>query len=298
MIPVNFCNLCKSSDIKHLYRIKTAKPEFKVSKCSNCGLIFQNPRFSDAEINDFYKEEYYTGSADFSYIDERVNFKHSSYVWDKRIKKLKKYLKTEPNNSPRFLDIGCSFGGLLQRAQNFGFEPYGIDISDYSVTYAREKLGLNNVVCGEFNPDMYTENFFDIITMVEVIEHVKNPEKIIKGIYKVLKPGGIVLLQTANMDGVQAKKGGSEYHYFLPGHLFYFSKTTLLEYLKKAGFSDSKVFHGVDFGLLPKLRKSTGSFKNWYDYFKWLRISYYHLKSQVHLGNFALTSSMVIYGFK
>ncbi len=298
MIQVNACNLCNSNNVKHLYHITNSKPEFNVSKCQNCGLIFQNPRFSDTQISDFYKEEYYTGKTDYTYVDERVNFKHSAYVWDKRIKTLLKYLKTDKNQAMRFLDIGCSFGGFLKRAQNSGFKTYGIDISDYSTAYARDELGLKNVVCGEFSAGMYEENFFDIVTMVEVIEHVKNPKKIIDGIYKVLKPGGIALIQTANMDGRQAKKAGKDYHYFLPGHLFYFSKKTLCKYLKDSGFSGYKVFHGVDFGLIPKLKKSAGSFNKWHEYFKWLKISFYHAKSAIHFKNFALTSSMVVYGFK
>ena len=298
MVEVNFCDLCKSKDVSKLYHIDRCSPEFDVAKCNKCGLIFQRPRFSDEEIQSFYSEDYYKGKADYKYIDERENIKGSAYVWKKRLKKILKNLKHKDGKNLKILDIGCSFGGFINEAKKMDFDVYGLDVSEYSVNYARNELGLNNVKAGELSKGMYDENFFDVITMVEVIEHVKNPREILTEIYRILKPGGIVLLQTANMDGKQAKVAGKDYHYFLPGHLFYFSVNTLTNYLKTIGFSKSKVFHGVDFGLLPKLKKSRLTFKHWHEYRKWVRISFYHLLSQIHVKDFAMTSSMVIYGFK
>lgn len=298
MIPVSHCDLCYSTHFQPLFHINRTQPEFDVVQCPSCGLIFQNPRFSDEEIHQFYDEGYYKGNNDFSYIDERENFKGSGYVWNKRVSILNKHLKVKDSAQKTFLDIGCSFGGFLKCAENAGFIPYGIDVSEYAARYARDVLQLNNVLCGEFTKGMYPENFFDVITLVEVIEHIKNPHDTLKELFRVLKPGGVLLLQTANMDGVQSKKAGKEYHYFLPGHLFYFSKKTLTRYLNDCGFTGIKIFHGVDFGLLPKLKKSAGTFKKWTDYKKWFSISFYHLKSKIHKGDFALTSSMVIYARK
>ena len=100
------------------------------------------------------------------------------------------------------------------------------------------------------------------------------------------------------MDGVQAKSEKDDYHYFMPGHLSYFTKKNLTNLLKEVGFSKVKVYRPVEFGLLPKLLKSKQHFKKKRDYLKWFRISYYHYKSMIHFGDFSLTSSMVIYATK
>jgi 2-polyprenyl-3-methyl-5-hydroxy-6-metoxy-1,4-benzoquinol methylase len=260
--------------------------------------MFQSPRFSDETLESFYSEGYYTGKNSYTYVDERENFKGSSYVWNKRLKKISSFMGFDTKNKKKFLDIGCSFGGFIKCAEDAGFDAYGLDVSEFASTYAREKLGLKNVLCGNFTKGIYDDDFFDVITMIEVIEHVKNPKETIDEAYKILKPGGLFILQTANMDGHQAKREKADYHYFLPGHLYYFSAKTLKKYLQDAGFSKVKIFYGVDFGLMPKLKKSALAFKSAKEYFKLLKISYYHLKSKVHIKDFCLTSSMVVYAVK
>jgi hypothetical protein len=100
------------------------------------------------------------------------------------------------------------------------------------------------------------------------------------------------------MEGLQAKFYKDKYAYYMPGHLSYFSKRNLVQILNQTGFSGIEVFHPVEFGLMPKLKKSSHSFKSITDYKAWIRISLYHFLSKIHYGNFALTSSMVVYAIK
>ena len=100
------------------------------------------------------------------------------------------------------------------------------------------------------------------------------------------------------MDGWQAQKAKERYHYFLPGHLSYFSAQNLSHTLYTIGFSKVKIYYPVDFGLLPKLRKSRGDFSTLKDYVKWFTIALYHLKSKIKWKGQPLTSSMVVYAFK
>ncbi|HPI90168.1 MAG TPA: class I SAM-dependent methyltransferase, partial [Spirochaetota bacterium] len=100
------------------------------------------------------------------------------------------------------------------------------------------------------------------------------------------------------MDGRQARQLKDRYEYFMPGHLSYFSMSNLRSTLRECGFSRIKVYYPVEFGLIPKLLKSRHAFKSFKDYRAWPRISWYHVKSKVHCGTFAMTSSMVIYAYK
>lgn len=250
-----------------------------------------NPALDDKTVRSLYSEEYFKGGADYSYIDERKIKEYSAYVWDKRVKVINRYIK-----NGNFLDIGCSFGGLLESASEF-YTPYGIEASEYAYSHASSTFG-SQIHHGTIENHPFEKNFFSVITMIELIEHLENPLFAIKECFRLLRDDGLLVIQTANMAGQQAKKLGKDYEYFMPGHLSYFTKSNLTQSLRSAGFRKIKVFYPVEFGLIPKLMKSRGSFKTVSDYKAWLRISSYHLKSKIHAGNFAMTSSMVIYAFK
>ena len=128
-----------------------------------------------------------------------------------------------------------------------------------------------------------------------MIEHLENPIEVFEKLYSQLIPGGLLLIQTANFEGKQAISESKNYHYYLPGHLFYYSKSNLESILKQRGFSKIITYLGVDFPLLAKLLKSRGGFKTLKDYTKWWNISKYHIKSKLFPGS---TSSMVIYAIK
>jgi 2-polyprenyl-3-methyl-5-hydroxy-6-metoxy-1,4-benzoquinol methylase len=285
------CPLCKSENIILHYIIEKYNPNFKVDKCADCGFIFMNPRFNDRFIKDMYSENYYTGNAEYSYYDERQAFKYSQYVWKKRLKKIRKYV-----NDGSFLDIGCAFGGLLKTASEF-FTPFGIELSEYSGGHVKSLFG-NNIHIGSLADHHFKSDFFSVITMIELFEHINDPAEAVSECFRLLKNNGLLVIQTANMNALQAKLLKDRYAYFMPGHVSYFSKNNLVGLLKRTGFKKIKVFYPVEFGLLPKLLKSRHQFNSFFDYRKWLRITYYHFISKIRFGEFAATSSMVIYALK
>jgi 2-polyprenyl-3-methyl-5-hydroxy-6-metoxy-1,4-benzoquinol methylase len=289
--PLAECPLCKSKSINLYYIIKNYKQQFKTDKCTDCGFIFMNPRFKDKILKNMYSENYYTGNTEYKYYDERDAEKYSQHVWKKRVQKIKQYA-----GSGKFLDIGCAFGGLLKTASEY-FTPYGIELSEYSAIHAKALFG-SNIHCGSLDDHPFRHGTFSVITMIELLEHISNPASAVNECYKLLEQGGLLVVQTANMDALQARILKDKYAYFMPGHVSYFSKSNLTDILKKAGFKKIKIYHPVEFGLLPKLLKSRYAFKSSFDYFKWLRIAYYHFISKLRFNNLAATSSMVIYAVK
>jgi 2-polyprenyl-3-methyl-5-hydroxy-6-metoxy-1,4-benzoquinol methylase len=285
------CPLCENSQISDHFTIERYKYQFKTSRCNSCKFIFMNPQFTEEIINNMYDMNYYSGNSDYSYLDEREIFNYSEYVWNSRIDFINRYI---PGGN--FLDIGSSFGGLLQSARK-KFIPYGIELSEYSAQYSKKFFG-ENIHNGTLENHNFKYSSMDVITMIELIEHLENPVKAIIECYKLLKKNGLLVIQTANMEGLQAKMLKNSYAYYMPGHLSYFSKSNLLWILEQTGFSKIEFFHPVEFGLIPKLKKSSNSFKSILDYKAWFRISFYHLISKIHFGNFAVTSSMVVYASK
>ena len=286
------CDLCNSSNKEHAYSITATDPAFEVSRCRTCGHLYMDPPFSGKELEKMYTEDYFTGKAAFSYTDERENIPGFRAVADARIRRIRRLAGWKNGTGRRFLDIGCSFGSLLDAAKRAGFTTFGMDISEAAAAEASVKG--HTVLQGSPEMTALPGSPLDAVTMVEVIEHLVSPSTALAKISEAIRPGGLLLIQTANMNGRQAVKAGADYHYFLPGHLHYFSRQTLTELLKKNNFGQIRCHYPCEFGLLPKLRKSAGTFTRLRDYLAWLRISRYHLMSKIHFGSFAMTSGMVI----
>ena len=297
---MSICILCGSERAAPLWTISRFKRPFDVHRCPACGLIFMHPIPGAEELAGIYSEEYYTASAGekhYTYLDERKNPRGHRAVNRARLKRaLREIRKTFPSSDPpNFLDVGCSFGALVQEANALGCRGCGIDISAYAAEHAQSE-GLDVRRADPVNiPDFGVQPGFHIVSMIEVIEHLPDPRAALAEIARVMAPEGLLILQTANMDGRQARKAGPEYHYYLPGHLYYFSRKTLTRLLEECGFEKIKAFSPCEFGLLPKLKKSRGTFESARGYLRWFAIAWYHAKSKFHWGNFALTSGMVLY---
>lgn len=274
---------------KYLFHSTGKFKDLSIYKCDTCSLQALYPR---PDQKNLYTEDYYNGNSEYSYIDERNQKKYFSYVWDSRLSNIQKYVK-EGN----FLDIGSSFGGFLERAKNFGYNVFGVEISKYASEYANKELGIPTFN-GNLFEAKFPDHFFSVITMIEVIEHIENPKLFFYELTRILKPGGLLLLQTANFEGWQAINEGSNYHYYMPGHVYYYSNSNLKNILTQFGFSRFFSYFGVDFSLLAKLKKSRAGFTRILDYLKWFRISYYHILSKFKKKGYPLTSSYVLYAFK
>lgn len=285
------CPLCGSAALAHHADISNSGYSFTLERCAACGFIFMNPRFDDSTIHGMYGSGYYEGSSSFSYIDERKNERFSSYVWNARLKTIRKYAQ-----QGNFLDIGASFGGFMNAAKRW-FTPWGIELSSYSGGFAKERFG-GKLHIGTLDDCPFPESSFSVITMIELIEHLADPKAALEKCRDLLAPGGVLVIQTADCAAWQAVDAGSTYHYYLPGHLSCFTERSLCEALMRAGFSSYRVFRPVDFGLLPKLRKMRGNFRSLRDYRRWIPTAIYHFKGYFRRKGKPLTSSMVIYAFR
>lgn len=286
------CPLCGGSSLATHARIDRSAPPFSTDRCADCNFIFMNPRLTDTTIMSLYREDYYRGNAEYAYYDEREAERYARHVWDARLRVIRRHA---PGGGP-FLDVGAAFGGLLRRASRW-YEPYGIEPSLYAGSHAQGEFG-QHVHVGTLADHPFPQEFFSVITMIEVLEHIADPVRAVRECFRLLRPGGLAVIQTANMDGWQAKLKGDRYAYFLPGHLSYFTMRNLSWMLKREGFGDVRVFRPVEFGLLPKLLKSRYGFQSFWDYRRWWRISLYHFVSMLAAGNFSPTSSMVVYAKK
>lgn len=275
----------------------------------------------------FYDEGYYSGAAAFNYQDERETEYYDNFVHRARLKSIRRYLNQRTSGSartqaattrgdqrqadmrPKFLDVGCAFGAFVRMAAA-NFQAIGLDVSAFAVKEgnaisAGKRLNAR-LWCGDLThlpktPEArktFAHGSFAAITLIEVAEHLNTPRTAFATAYELLAPGGVLVIQTANFDGWQAVDAGAEYHYYLPGHLVYFTATGLKQLLKDIGFQAFDEFYPTDFPLWAKWRKSWGTVKKPADLFRFWRMSLYHLKSKLKWRGRPLTSSYVLYARK
>lgn len=136
----------------------------------------------------------------------------------------------------RILDIGCGFGETLGYHKSRGCEVYGVD-ADENVRRVADKFGFK-VHVGLFDPNNYEPNYFDYVTMDQVIEHVTDPLATMRGIATVLRGGGRAILSTPNVGGWGARLFRRRWiNWHAPYHLQHFSRRSMTIAAAQAGLA-------------------------------------------------------------
>jgi 2-polyprenyl-3-methyl-5-hydroxy-6-metoxy-1,4-benzoquinol methylase len=134
------------------------------------------------------------------------------------------------------LEVGCAAGFFLKVAQQEGWQTYGAEIMAPAVEYALTRLGLN-VFEGTLEQAQWSDAFFDVIVLIETIEHLLDPFAVLCETYRVLRPGGAVWVATPNLNSAMRSLLGGDWSILSPAeHLFYFTEQTLAQMLRQAGF--------------------------------------------------------------
>ena len=144
-----------------------------------------------------------------------------------------------PPGGGRLLDVGCGNGLFLELAREMGWSAAGVDFDASAVEQARAK-GFSVAHGGV---DVLAEpKAFDAITSSHVLEHVPDPLDHLRRLRALLKPGGILWLQTPNLDSLGARLYGRDWRDLdPPRHLVLFNRESLFSLLRRAGFQDIEV---------------------------------------------------------
>lgn len=140
--------------------------------------------------------------------------------------------------SGKFLDIGAGSGILVEAALQRGYNTEGIEPSRWLQTQA-QKRGLpvhpGTIPCKEL------KDFYDIITIIDVIEHVSEPLGLLMDASEYLAPNGILIITTPDINSFFAKILGWKWWHFRVAHIGYFNKKTIKMAIEKAGFNVIKI---------------------------------------------------------
>jgi 2-polyprenyl-3-methyl-5-hydroxy-6-metoxy-1,4-benzoquinol methylase len=134
----------------------------------------------------------------------------------------------------RLLDVGAYTGVFVELAREHGWDAYGIELSLWAAELCHQK-GLN-VKRGTLNDLCFSDNYFDVITSWDVIEHLNDPHTHLEDIHRILKPGGLLVIHTIDIDAPFARLMGARWPWLMEMHLVYFSRRTLALMLEDVGF--------------------------------------------------------------
>jgi len=136
----------------------------------------------------------------------------------------------------RLLDFGCGTGAFLQKMHCQGWQVTGIDFSPAVCAGIQAKLHLRSLPGTLPHPELSPESF-DAVTMWHSLEHVHQPREVLGHAWRLLSPGGKLVVGVPNVQGAPRRWfGRAWYHWSLPYHLTHFAPRTLTEMVGQAGF--------------------------------------------------------------
>lgn len=234
------CNLCGSSRTRlrfpsTLWRRRDRAVDFRctsngygihppIVQCLDCGLVYANPRYEASEIAETYR-----AMEDPLYVLEREG---RVLTFERHLRPIEQLIGPGPGR--RLLDVGCHIGVFLEIARVHGWEAWGVEPSRWAVEIARAR-GLH-VVEGTLREAAFPEAWFDVVTMWDVIEHLSDPLGELREVYRILRPGGWVVIHTMDIESPFARLLGPRWPWLMEMHLYYFSRRTLQRMLEHAGF--------------------------------------------------------------
>jgi 2-polyprenyl-3-methyl-5-hydroxy-6-metoxy-1,4-benzoquinol methylase len=235
------CFNCGSRQFKTLFlgkdRMFGLPGEFIVDRCEDCGQISTHPLLSEKENEKFYPTEYLLFTKAIE--DEKNWFKRFDRTHGVNLR-CRAVISNSKVKSGHILDIGCATGIFLHGMQLRNWDCYGIEPSDHAANYARKRFNLR-INTGYLENGQFPDSFFDIITLWDVFEHLPSPIESLNIVNQILKPGGLLMISTPNIESWTSKIFGKYWAgWETPRHYHVYSPQLLSSLLNKTGFKPSK----------------------------------------------------------
>jgi 2-polyprenyl-3-methyl-5-hydroxy-6-metoxy-1,4-benzoquinol methylase len=223
------CILCGAD--KPLLR-RLDKGEYRVSSCPDCALVQLDPTPSEATLAALYSGQYFgSDDAQSGYGDYASQEAEYLATFAEDIRTIQQYIRAGD-----VLDVGCGYGYFMQAASDAGFRPFGIDLSESAVERASARFP-GRVFRGTLSDSALPgEQRFDVVFASHVVEHITTPVEFVRSIVARLKPGGLIVLVTPNIESLLSRVSGARWVSFkIPEHVSYYSPATISALIRRGG---------------------------------------------------------------
>lgn len=258
------CVVCETNEFAQQYCHLQGQDYLR---CDNCGLVYVDRLLKPEEL---YKA--YSGNS-FKSLRRKLIAPIRKFNWSKSFDKSMRRARgifefgqkqvTAGGEKRRYMDIGCNKGFLLATAHEHGWDVYGIElvrelIRPFINSYPQYKDHVFSERFEDAKENVEKESF-DLITAIDVVEHFEDVIGDLQGIYNLIKPGGVFLIQTPDTACERADQEKCDWGALKPlEHLHVFNCENFTSLAKRAGFTEIKCFapfEEADGNFVAVLRK-------------------------------------------
>lgn len=221
------CEVCSRNSFEFIFE----KDAHSFYRCAHCDLVRIDPQPTDEVLAKIYGAHYYDAwglQTDKSDV-ERIKAKTFRFNLGA--------LGT-PSKGAKLLDCGAATGFLMGVAQEMGYEPYGVELSEFGANAIADRFGRDRVHQGQLGDANFGDTKFSVISMYDFIEHVRDPETVLRNAFDLLAPGGSISITTPDTSTLTNKLMRAHWSHYKVEHIFYFNRQNLAQLLQRVGFHD------------------------------------------------------------
>ena len=217
------CPVCGADEGKLLF----IKEGFRHLKCSACGMVYVNPVLREERLHSFYQDEDSYRQVLLNELNLSMDRKKFQYGLD--------LIEERMPPKGNLLDVGCGPGVFLEEARERGWHVHGVEFNSWCVQRLRE-MSIE-VIDVPIQQATLPHDFYQCVTLWTVLEHVVDPENLLKDVHRVLAPGGVLLILVPNIDSLANRILHEESTTFSgEAHVNLFDVSTLTRLLEKVEF--------------------------------------------------------------
>jgi SAM-dependent methyltransferase len=216
---------CAYDEIGFIKKIDATEIELLHGKCIDCSsIIAADIRMTnDSNLLDAYFDAPETYSYDKKSMNRHIPF----------YKKVESIINPD-RNKMSICDVGCNTGGFLELLED-SWTKYGVEPSSSALNAIKD--GQINIFHGTLSESPFDRHSMDIISYLDVFEHLKDPNQEIQTAQQFLAPQGKLVILTGDATSLTARLAGINWSYLKQmGHVSIASKQSLINALNKAGF--------------------------------------------------------------
>ncbi len=239
------CNLCGNSEYKVIFeprydlekdkdyaaKFRSSGDELLIDQlvaCKNCGFLYINPRLKHNIILDAYRN-----GSDETFVSQ---VKGREVTFGKCLDGIMRFYP----HPGKILDIGTAGGSFLHVAKQRGWDIHGCEPNRWLCEWGKKHYAVD-IKPGTIFEQKYPQDFFDVATLWDVLEHTPDPKSVLCECRRVLKKNGLLVVNYPDIGSWIARMMGRRWVFLLSVHLYYFTRQTMVKMLRDSGFSVLKI---------------------------------------------------------
>lgn len=244
MSDTDTCPFCNSNACDYHF-----KKDGRLLKCTQCGITFLEKKLWATEE----EPNYYKNAQNYiSAMHDPFRVKISRDRALSLIARICHYFQNK--HETKWLDVGANNGLLVEELLNASYNAEGLELNESLVALAQSrKLPVRQ--CDITNLSRTRPSEYDVISAVDVFEHLPQPIKFLESMKNLIKNNGLLVLEIPNIESFLARHHKMQWRYVDREHLHYFSQKTLRNLLMKYGFTIERVYTTNPFLVTMSMKK-------------------------------------------